>query len=220
MAITTRVYLPFKRSGITPDQLETHTLKLALLRPTYTPDYDADEFYADLNAAAPVAITSSSVANPTNILTGAAHGLTTGDQVLITGHAGSTPAIAGSYVVTVVDATNFTIPVNVTVGGTGGTVAKSAELLGSGGYTVGGKTIDALADGVDIAGDFAYLDGDDVVWTALTPSAAFRYAALYDTTDADRLIFLIDFGADQDPAGFDFPVRWPVVASGGVLKVV
>lgn len=72
-----------------------------------------------------ITITTSSVANPSTITTAAAHGLVTGDTVLIAGHSGSTPSINGSQVVTVTDATHFTIPVNVTVGGTGGTVTRT-----------------------------------------------------------------------------------------------
>jgi hypothetical protein len=68
-----------------------------------------------------VAITSSSIANPTVITTGSAHGLTTGDTVVISGHTGSTPSINGTHIATVTGASTFTIPVNVTVGGTGGT---------------------------------------------------------------------------------------------------
>lgn len=67
------------------------------------------------------AIISSSVANPTVITTTAAHGLVTGNKIIIAGHTGSTPAISGIYTVTVINSTTFTIPVNVTVGGTGGT---------------------------------------------------------------------------------------------------
>ena len=66
-------------------------------------------------------ITSSSVANPTVITTSAAHGLTTGNKVLIAGHTGSAPSINGTHTITVTGASTFTIPVNVTVGGTGGT---------------------------------------------------------------------------------------------------
>jgi len=70
-----------------------------------------------------VAITSSSVANPTVITTSTTHGLTTGNKVYIVGHAGSTPSINSTvYVATVTSTTTFTIPVNVTVGGTGGTL--------------------------------------------------------------------------------------------------
>jgi hypothetical protein len=77
--------------------------------------------------AATVAITSSSVANPTLITTGSAHGLAVGDQVYITGHAGATPKIDGEYeVLSTPLTTTFTIRVNVTVGGSGGTMSKMA----------------------------------------------------------------------------------------------
>jgi Putative DnaT-like ssDNA binding protein len=67
-------------------------------------------------------IASSSVASPSNITTIAPHGFTSGQSVTITGHTGSTPALAGPYVITVTGARTFTIPVNVTVAGSGGSV--------------------------------------------------------------------------------------------------
>jgi hypothetical protein len=70
-------------------------------------------------------IATSSVANPTVITTSAAHGYSTGDRVQISGHAGSTPSLNAVHAaVTVLSPTTFTIPVNVTVGGTGGTVQR------------------------------------------------------------------------------------------------
>jgi hypothetical protein len=79
--------------------------------------------------AAPSAVTisSSSVANPTVITTATPHGLTTGDKVTIASHSGSTPSINGTYAVTVTNANTFTIAVQVTVGGTGGTATKVAD---------------------------------------------------------------------------------------------
>jgi hypothetical protein len=71
--------------------------------------------------SATATVTSSSVANPTVITTGAAHGFTTGDTVTIASHAGSTPLLNGDHVLTVTAPTTFTVPVNVTIGGTGGT---------------------------------------------------------------------------------------------------
>lgn len=67
-----------------------------------------------------MAITSSSVAAATVITTTLPHGLTTNDVVAIVGHTGSTPSIGGLYPVTVVGTNTFSIPVNVTVSGTGG----------------------------------------------------------------------------------------------------
>lgn len=70
-------------------------------------------------------IATSSVANPTVITTSAPHGLWTGDTVTIAGHVGSMPAIDGARVVTVLTPTTFTIPLNVTVAGAGGTITPS-----------------------------------------------------------------------------------------------
>lgn len=76
---------------------------------------------------ATIAITSSSVANPTVITTGTAHGYATGDSVRITGHSGSTPTINADWVIVVTGTSTFTIPANVTIGGTGGTVKHFGE---------------------------------------------------------------------------------------------
>lgn len=70
-------------------------------------------------AAESVLVSIISQANPTQITTPAPHGLASGDAVAFT-DTNSTPALAGPYSVTVVDATRFTVPVNVTVAGTRG----------------------------------------------------------------------------------------------------
>lgn len=70
--------------------------------------------------ASPVSVTSSSIANPSQI-TVATHTFVTGDSVTIAGHSGSIPSINATHVVTVINSTTFSIPVNVTGGGTGGT---------------------------------------------------------------------------------------------------
>lgn len=67
-------------------------------------------------------VTSSSVANPTVITCTASVLFANSDVVNIIGHTGSTPAITGAYTISSVTGSTFTIPVNVTVGGTGGTV--------------------------------------------------------------------------------------------------
>jgi len=84
-------------------------------------------WYIRLNPT-PVTITSSSVANPSIITTAAAHGLTNGQTAVIGQHSGSTPNINGSNVITFIDTTHFSIPVNVTTGGTGGAVG--LQMLG------------------------------------------------------------------------------------------
>ena len=75
-------------------------------------------------AAAVVNITSNSIANPTVVTAAAVHGLVTGDAVVIAGVATSDPTINGVHIVTVLTTLTFTVPVNVTTGGTGGTVRR------------------------------------------------------------------------------------------------
>jgi len=62
------------------------------------------------------------------VITATSHGLTSGDVVTISGHVGSTPAVDGSYTATVTGANTFTVPVNVTVAGTGGTVTAPTSI--------------------------------------------------------------------------------------------
>jgi len=79
------------------------------------------------NSGTAIAITSSSAATPTMITTTTPHGM--GDSgatvlVRIAGHAGSTPSLNDEYTATVRSTTRFTVPVAVTVGGTGGTAQR------------------------------------------------------------------------------------------------
>jgi hypothetical protein len=86
----------------------------------------------DLGAVGPpVAITSSSVANPTHIVTATPHGLVSGDSVTIAGHSGSTPTVNGSYTVTYVGPSEYSVPVDVSAGGTGGTSTKTSTGKGA-----------------------------------------------------------------------------------------
>lgn len=82
-----------------------------------------------------IPITSSSVANPTVLTFPVPHGLTTGQLIFVSGHVGSTPSIAGTRMVTVIDATHASLDgVNVTVGGTGGSFVKSSTVAGGVGH--------------------------------------------------------------------------------------
>lgn len=81
-----------------------------------------------------IPITSNSIANPTVVTTAVPHGRATGDVVLISGVTGSTPTINGAQTITVIDATHFSVPVNVTVAGTGGTFVLASTANGAAGY--------------------------------------------------------------------------------------
>lgn len=104
---------------------------------TKTSDWDTESAaidYTEDTSQRVVPITSSSVANPTVITTTVPHGLTDGQNILIAGHTGSTPDINDEYTITYVSETTFTIPENVTVGGSGGTLVQANSLNGGAGY--------------------------------------------------------------------------------------
>ena len=107
---------------------------------TKTADWDSEATpvdYAVYTGQRVVPVTSSSVANPSIITTTVPHGLTVGgstQKVLISGHSGATPSINAEHVATYISATTFSIPVNVTVGGTGGTLVRTNTIEGGVGY--------------------------------------------------------------------------------------
>jgi hypothetical protein len=91
---------------------------------TFTDGFPVDYTLDPDNLAIP--ITSNTLANPTIVTCPVPHGLTTGDVVLISGVITSTPAINGQQTVTKINATQFSIPVNVTVAGTGGSFVRAS----------------------------------------------------------------------------------------------
>lgn len=111
----------------------------AILQPLAEQSADWDTESSPVDYAADtgqrvVPITSSSVANPSVITTPVPHGIENGQSIVIAGHSGSTPSIDGEHVATVTSTTTLTIPVNVTVGGTGGTLVQANSLNGGAAY--------------------------------------------------------------------------------------
>lgn len=70
-------------------------------------------------------ITTNTLANPT-VVNSTGHGLVDGDSVVIV-KSNSTPSIDGLYAITYINANSFTIPVNVTVSGTSGSLIDAAD---------------------------------------------------------------------------------------------
>ncbi len=70
-----------------------------------------------------IGVTSSSVAAQTTVTTGSAHGLSVGGRFRLWGHTGSVPALDGEHqVLTAPSPTTLTIDVDVTTGGSGGSL--------------------------------------------------------------------------------------------------
>jgi len=81
-----------------------------------------------------IVIVSNTLANPSVVTTATPHRLVTGQTVFIAGVITSNPTINGERVVTVISPTTFSVPVNVTTAGTGGTIVRSNSSNGGVGY--------------------------------------------------------------------------------------
>jgi hypothetical protein len=138
-----------------------------------------------------IPIVSNTLANPTVITTALPHGRTTGDLILITGNITSSPSINGptTYAVTVLSPTTFSIPVNCTTGGTGGSFVRANSANGGAGI----QMIPALAGFTGFVGkirdspdDITY--GDLLTFTNVTAApAAERLTNVADTV-VDRYL--------------------------------
>lgn len=138
-----------------------------------------------------IPITSNTLANPTVIATPVPHGLAAGHLILIAGNSTSVPSINGptTYAVTVISPTTFSIPVNCSTGGTGGSFVRANSVNGGAGY----QLVPALAGFTgfvgkirDSADDITY--GDLLTFTNVTASpAAERLTNVADTV-VDRYL--------------------------------
>jgi CubicO group peptidase (beta-lactamase class C family) len=95
-------------------------------------------------------IASSSVGNPTIITTTTPHGYETGQKVTVDGHTGSVPPINGKHTITVINSTSFSIPVDVTTGGAGGTLFNEGfDPYSNFGFNVLGQIVEMAPGGYD-----------------------------------------------------------------------
>ena len=122
---------------------------------------------------AAVNISATSEDDPTEITTATAHGLQTGDSVLIAGD-NSTPALNGGHTVTVTGDDTFTIDVEVTTAGSAGTVQRTSHrgwAAQSQVFSVTGTSVTVAIQNApnNVAGEFADLTAGG--FTAVTSGA-------------------------------------------------
>jgi hypothetical protein len=121
---------------------------------------------ANIATVATVNISGTNNANPIQVTTAAPHNLRTGDWVNIRGHVTQTSANCVNKVVTVLDATNFTIPID----GTGNAPGGATGVVVGRSYTGNVATLpadgDAYAAATYVPGYAASLDRDAFVRAA------------------------------------------------------
>lgn len=86
------------------------------------------------------------------------------------------------------------------------------EVSGTG-YTATGNTLASVA--LASSGTTAYLDWADSVWTTATITA--RGAMIYNSTQGNKCVAVLDFGADKTSTAGDFTVVFPAAAAATAI---
>jgi hypothetical protein len=97
------------------------------------------------------------------------------------------------------------------------TTAYSAtnEVSGTG-YVAGGQALTTVAP--TSSGTTAYLDFNDETWTSSTITA--RGALIYNSTQSNKSVAVLDFGADKTSTAGDFTVVFPTAdASNAIIRI-
>ena len=100
--------------------------------------------------------------------------------------------------------------------GAGTTAYTTSNEVSGTGYTAGGNTltrVDPSSSGTTALTDFA-----NSTWSSSTITA--RGALIYNDTDSDKAVAVLDFGADKVSSGGDFTVSFPAAdASNAIIRI-
>ena len=92
----------------------------------------------------------------------------------------------------------------------------SDEVADSGSYAAGGGSLANQAVSTD--GTTAIVDFDDLSFTSASITA--RYALIYNSTDSNKAVCVLDFGSDQTSTSGTFTIQFPSAgASTAIIRV-
>ena len=93
----------------------------------------------------------------------------------------------------------------------------SDELASGSGYTTGGNTLTNVSP--TSSGTTAFTDFNDTEWTSATFTT--RGCLIYNSSDGNSSVMVIDFGADYSVSGGTFKIEFPAAAAGtAILRIV
>lgn len=94
--------------------------------------------------------------------------------------------------------------------------SSSNEVANSGSYTAGGGTLTNITP--TSSGTTAFADFADLSFTSATITA--RGALIYNSTDANRAVAVLDFGGDKVSTNGTFTIQFPVAdASNAIIRI-
>ena len=92
----------------------------------------------------------------------------------------------------------------------------SDELPATGGYSTGGNTLTNIDPST--SGTTAFVDFADTTWTSATFTT--RGCIIYNTSQSNKAVMVIDFGADFSVSGGTFQIQFPAAnASDAILRI-
>jgi len=84
------------------------------------------------------------------------------------------------------------------------------------GYTAGGNSLTAVAP--TSSGTTAFTDFNDTTWS--TASITARGALIYNSTQSNKAVAVLDFGADKTATAGDFTIVFPAAdASNAIIRI-
>jgi hypothetical protein len=89
----------------------------------------------------------------------------------------------------------------------------SNEVAAGGGYTAGGNTLTNVTP--TSSSTTAFTDFADTTWSAATITA--RGALVYNSTNANRSVIVLDFGSDKTSTSGDFTIQFPAAAAATAI---
>ena len=90
----------------------------------------------------------------------------------------------------------------------------SNEVSGTG-YSAGGETLTSRT--VSTTGTTAYFDADDPTWTSASFTA--RGALIYNSTNSDKAIAVLDFGGDFTVSSGTFKIVFPAAGANAIIRI-
>ncbi len=95
------------------------------------------------------------------------------------------------------------------------TYSTTNEVSGTG-YTAGGNTLSNVSP--TTSGTTAFVDFADTTFSDATITAA--GALIYNSTDNDRAVAVLDFGGDKTSTNGDFTIQFPTAdASNAIIRI-
>lgn len=97
------------------------------------------------------------------------------------------------------------------------TTYSAANEVSGAGYTAGGETL-SVTTAPTSDGTTALLDFADVTWSSATFST--RAALIYNSTQGNKAVAVLDFGEDKAPSSANFTVQFPAgTAASAIVRI-